>query len=830
MSNCLQLLDFERLHTGLLSQSDAKRMHDHLRSCDACRVAYEQYQQDQAFLEKALPQLSDDSDSRHGDSTAPSFRKRSAASHTPNIEGYRITGVLGQGGMGIVYRAVQANLNRTVALKVLPAMVGAASPSAVSRFQREATAAARLHHTHIVPIYDFGESHDAYYYAMELIAGHPLSVVIRHFAEKNAASASPAQLATLLQNVTSGAGSLPPASIAPGLSADDTPSMTAVSSGGRGRLYFRQVARWMADAADALHYAHGQGIIHRDIKPANLILSTDGRIMVADFGLAKSVDEETVTMTGSLLGTVRYLSPEQAMARRVAVDHRTDIYSLGATMYELLCFQPTFPGTDDKQVLSSIITREPMPPRRVAPSVPSELETICLKALEKSPDERYDTARGFADDLRRYTQDLPIIAKRPGPVARTLKFARRHKVPVIAGVIIVLLITVGSAWVNVERSRRAAEVAQERQRTQEASERQRKAEERRRDADDRRRKAEMESIIQEALRAEKTGDLNLAVSNLRYALDEYDENHARALGNLARMLKEKYNRVDYENTELLKEAMECCEKAIRLASTEKEDENLARYNNLKGVLLKKLGRYDEALEFYSGAIDLNENDDAAWENLAVTYALKNDLDAAEQNMREATRLVGDQKGKMCETSWRSLASLLLFQENSDAFTAVEQALDCRSDDQWSTLISARVRLLLPGYTDSQAAWAAADFAHRKRTERSIPYARYATRLLAIANLREERFGDARRLANKAIDAGDMESINRIILAIAEADAGNFGLGRDALAQALVSWPPDLTEPGQFRVEAPEGVLWFETANELLGLKAEAESLLETVRP
>ena len=432
LSTCLTLADFERLSEGSLDAEAAVRARAHLDSCDACRVAYEHFHRDRAFLDNAKSVLLDDSNSGDLLPGSGSSPVRNAVTHTPKIEGYRITGVIGQGGMGIVYRAVQTKLNRTVALKVLPAMIGAASPSAVSRFRREATAAARLHHTHIVPIYDFGESHDAYYYAMELISGQPLNVVIQRFAEKNAATVSPVRLAELLLSTTSSAEVPAPGEVHGGLSVDGPPSMTSASSGGRGRLYYRQVARWMADAADALHYAHGQGIIHRDIKPANLILSVDGRIMIADFGLAKSVDEESVTLTGSLLGTIRYLSPEQAMARRVPVDHRTDIYSLGATMYELLCFQPAFPGEDDKQVLSAIITREPTAPRKVAPSVAHELETICLKAMEKSPDARYPTARAFVDDLRRYTHDLPIVAKRPGPIARTIKFVRRHKAGVVA--------------------------------------------------------------------------------------------------------------------------------------------------------------------------------------------------------------------------------------------------------------------------------------------------------------------------------------------------------------------------------------------------------------
>ncbi|MEK7731658.1 MAG: serine/threonine-protein kinase, partial [Planctomycetota bacterium] len=367
-----------------------------------------------------------------------------------------ILGLLGQGGMGIVYRAVQAKLNRTVALKVLPAIMGAGNPNAVSRFRREAMAAARLHHTNIVPIHDFGESRDAYYYAMDLIVGQPLNTLIRRLADQHAASASPTRLAEMLRDGSREISPIDREELSSRSSVDESSTNIGSGSTGRGRAYYQQVARWMADAADALHYAHGQGIIHRDIKPANLILSHDGRIMVADFGLAKTVDEASVTMTGALLGSLRYVSPEQAMAKRVRVDHRTDIYSLGATLYELLCFQPAFPGSDEKEILGAIIARDPAAPRKIAPTVPSELDTICMKTLEKSPDARYATARALGEDLRRYIQDLPITAKRPGIAKRVVKFVKRRKAPVIAVTAVVLLCAAGLLIVHEQKARREA--------------------------------------------------------------------------------------------------------------------------------------------------------------------------------------------------------------------------------------------------------------------------------------------------------------------------------------------------------------------------------------
>ena len=179
--------------------------------------------------------------------------------------------------------------------------------------------------------------------------------------------------------------------------------------------------------------------------------------MLADFGLAKGDAGESVTMTGTMVGTLRYMSPEQTMAKRVPIDHRTDIYSLGATLYELLCFRPAFSGDDQKAILSEIISREPTRPRKVAPGVPAELETICLKCLEKSSDARYETGRALAEDLRRYLSDLPISAKRPGPIRRTIKLIKRHRAASVALTAIFLLFGVVGLSIHIENRRKIAE-------------------------------------------------------------------------------------------------------------------------------------------------------------------------------------------------------------------------------------------------------------------------------------------------------------------------------------------------------------------------------------
>ena len=190
------------------------------------------------------------------------------------------------------------------------------------------------------------------------------------------------------------------------------------------RAFCRNVARLGAEAADALDHAHGLGIVHRDIKPANLLIDPDGSLWITDFGLARFPSDLSLTHTGDMVGTLRYMSPEQAQARGGVVDQRTDIYALGMTLYELLTLQPAFNGRDHQELLRQIALDEPVSPRRLNPAVPRDLETIVLKAIAKDPASRYTTAQELAADLRRFMDDQPILARRPGPLERSFRWAR----------------------------------------------------------------------------------------------------------------------------------------------------------------------------------------------------------------------------------------------------------------------------------------------------------------------------------------------------------------------------------------------------------------------
>jgi serine/threonine protein kinase len=345
---------------------------------------------------------------------------------------FRILREVGRGGMGIVYEAEQVSLGRRVALKVLP-FAATMDPRQLQRFHNEARAAACLHHTNIVPVYGVGSERGVHFYAMQLIEGQTLAAIIADLRRARGDKAPAAGEGTTAYR---------PLPVEPGAPTEPVAAQVTLSAdgAGRGREYFRKVAELGVQAAEALDHAHQAGVVHRDVKPANLMLDVRGNLWVTDFGLAHMQHgEASLTVTGDLLGTLRYMSPEQALAKRVVIDHRTDIYSLGATLYELLTLRPAFGGKDRQELLHQIAFEEPQRPRRVDRSIPAELQTIVLKAMEKNAADRYASARELADDLRRFLDNRPIHARRPSLIQRVLKWARRHHTAVLSAAVVLML-------------------------------------------------------------------------------------------------------------------------------------------------------------------------------------------------------------------------------------------------------------------------------------------------------------------------------------------------------------------------------------------------------
>jgi tetratricopeptide (TPR) repeat protein/tRNA A-37 threonylcarbamoyl transferase component Bud32 len=338
------------------------------------------------------------------------------------VAGYEILGVLGRGGMGVVYKARHIKLNRLVALKMV--LAGAhAAPQALQRFRTEAEAVAHLQHPNIVQIYEIGEQDGLPFFSLEYLDG-----------------------GCLLDQL------------------DGKP------------LPERKAAGLIEQLARAMHYAHAHGVVHRDLKPGNVLLAGDGTLKITDFGLAKRIDLDGAggqTRTGAIMGTPYYMAPEQAAGRTRQIGPATDVYALGAMLYEMLTGRPPFRGVSAMDTVQQVLALEPVPPSRLRQRLPRDLETVCLKCLRKEPDKRYGSALELAEDLRHFQAGEPIRARPVGPWERAVKWARRRPAQAaVAGLMAVsfVLVTAGSLGLNAfyqraerERLRREQAEAQERE-------------------------------------------------------------------------------------------------------------------------------------------------------------------------------------------------------------------------------------------------------------------------------------------------------------------------------------------------------------------------------
>jgi serine/threonine protein kinase len=376
---------------------------------------------------------------------------------------YRIVRELGRGGMGVVYEAVQLSLGRRVALKVLP-FAAALDPRQLQRFKNEAQAAAGLNHPHVVPVYGLGTDRGVHYYAMQYVEGFTLAQVI---ADLRGGAIAPAP------------GAAPSAATRPA-------AALSTERSARSPGFVRAVARLGRQAAEALDYAHEMGLVHRDIKPSNLMVDSTGHLWVTDFGLARFRAGPGLTLTGDIVGTLRYASPEQALGKPALVDHRSDVYSLGVTLYELLTLRPAYAAEDREELLRQIAWAEPVPPRRLNTALPAELETVLLKAMAREPEHRYASAADLADDLGRFLEDRPVHARRPTLGQHLAKWARRHRAVVAtaaAGLVLAVAALVVGTCLLWRANKRTEEALQQ------ALAKEREAQAQRRRADDNFRRA-----------------------------------------------------------------------------------------------------------------------------------------------------------------------------------------------------------------------------------------------------------------------------------------------------------------------------------------------------
>jgi eukaryotic-like serine/threonine-protein kinase len=322
---------------------------------------------------------------------------------------YELLEVIAHGGMGIVYKARQVSLNRLVAIKLL--LFGAHSgPAAIQRLRAEAVAAASLHHPNIVCIHEVGFCDGQHFLAMDYVEGRPLAALIQ---------------------------------------GKPLPS--------------RRAATYLRTIAESIHHAHEHGILHRDLKPSNVLIDQDDQPRLTDFGLAKRLESDSnLTVSGQVLGSPNYMSPEQAGGKRGALTRRSDIYSLGAMLYELLTGRPPFIGDGLAEIVPQVLNTEPLAPRVLNPSVPPDLQTVCLKCLEKEPTRRYSTASALAEELGRFLEGKPVLVRPVGRLGKTWRWCRRK--PMVAGLAaaVVFLFLLGFAGVTwqAQRASQARDLAQ----------------------------------------------------------------------------------------------------------------------------------------------------------------------------------------------------------------------------------------------------------------------------------------------------------------------------------------------------------------------------------
>jgi WD40 repeat protein/tRNA A-37 threonylcarbamoyl transferase component Bud32 len=404
-------------HLGKLAESRLDSLAEHLEKCPACEAAVARLERTGdpllAVLLRPVPQVPTTRPPRE---RAAAYGDLMAPANWPRLPGYEILATLGRGGMGVVYKARQVRLNRLVALKLLPA----GSDRAQGRSRAEAEALARFQHPNIVQVYEIVEHGEATFLALELVEGGTLA--------------------------------------------------TRLGKPQRAR----EAAALVAELAGAVHYAHARGVIHRDLKPENILIQPSetagafGVLKISDFGVAKRLSATAgETLEGDVVGTPNYMSPEQASGKKEPVGPPADVYSLGVILYEMLTGRVPIQGPTTLDTLALVRTEDPVPPRRLQPSVGRDLNTICLKCLEKRPERRYTSAAALAEDLRRFLSDQPILARKPSLLYQFHKFSRRNKtllggvVGVSVAVLLGLAFSLFFAFAEARQRRAAVENARE---------------------------------------------------------------------------------------------------------------------------------------------------------------------------------------------------------------------------------------------------------------------------------------------------------------------------------------------------------------------------------
>jgi len=512
-----------------------------------------------------------------GDSIGPTIDPKTGRP-VPHVSGYEILGELGRGGMGVVYKARQKKLNRLVALKMVLSG-GHASPDALARFLVEAQAVAALQHPNIVQIYEVGEHDSLPHFSLEFVDGGPLDRALAGKPQK------PLDAARLVETLSR-----------------------------------------------AMHFAHAHSILHRDLKPANVLLTNDGVPKITDFGLAKKLEgDSSQTKDGAIMGTPSYMAPEQARGELKNLGPSADIYSLGAMLYEMLVGRPPFLGTTPFETILQVIKEEPVPPSRLIPKLPPDIETICLKCLQKEPSKRYATAELLAEDCRRFLAGEPILSRPISPVERAWRWCRRNPkvaglLATVAGLLVVVAVTSTVSALTIAQERNLKEIQ-------------------RKDAVDARNLAE--SAKKEADENAKlaTEQAGLALKTMQVLIDKVQNQLDEA------------PRTQQIKRELLETAMEGLKNVAKKGegSTSIEATMLGAHMRMGGMF-RQLGDTEDAMNEFEKSLDIarrraaeNPDNDASQSNLAVVLNEVGDMRQELQRDVEAALVCYREALQICET-------------------------------------------------------------------------------------------------------------------------------------------------------------------------------------
>ena len=547
------------------------------------------------------------------------------AARLERLGDFRLIREIGRGGMGVVFEAEQESLGRRVAVKVLPRQV-LLDEKHLKRFQREARIAANLHHTNIVEVFGVGEQDGFHYYVMQYIRGVGLDAVVPLLA-KYAGGAAGARPPIPLGDTAATDAGLNDATAEAAVRQLLGGEVELRSEGRLGRHYWQSVARIGLQAADALNYAHSQGTLHRDIKPANLLLDTQATLWLADFGLAKAAQSDDISLSNDVVGTLRYMAPEQF---RGNTDRRSDIYSLGLTLYELLALRSAYQETDQSRLIQRI-TQGPSPVLG-SPSgeIPRDLETIVLKATSHDVGQRYQSAEAMADDLRCFLEDRPIQARRASPVERLGRWCRRNQsLASLTGTTLLLLVLVAVvASIGYVRTKHA--------------------------------------LRGEALeRAKAEANAGLAIEALDRIFERFSPSRTLILPQLS-LEGARGEAIEVPSSPVLsREAAALLEEMLpfydRLARQTGNDDKLragtAEANRRVGAIRQRLGQFDEAAKAYQRAITLYEDLGAG--------------SRANPNLKLQVAQIDNELGRLCtsrrqvaEARQSHLAALALLQDQA----------------------------------------------------------------------------------------------------------------------------------------------------------------------